>query len=165
MTRPPSLLRVMPRIPAKRVTQDDVDGTAAIDDRGTGDGEITCRDAPLADATAIDQDVHRRRHRRVAAEVRNRVGHQVRPHRKVGGDLETCQPNRAAGLQPARDEIAGVVAAQMGDVGQRWLGLSAQFRAILPSKQMTDRFLFWWRRLPGLRPRDRRLATDSSFRR
>ena len=107
------------RLPAQRVADHDIDSTAAVDDRRTGHCKVSGRNAPLADPATIDQDVDGRGHRRTAAELRYRVGHQIGPDREVGGDLEACHSHRAAGLQAARNEVADIVASEMGDVGQR----------------------------------------------
>ncbi|RMP05621.1 hypothetical protein ALQ29_05592 [Pseudomonas marginalis pv. marginalis] len=67
---------------------------------------------------AVDKQVHRRWHRSLTGKLRQRIGHQVRAHRKVPRQLHAAQAHRTAPGQGAADHVTGLVGQQLLIIGE-----------------------------------------------
>src|SRR5262249_57190637 len=80
--------KVVRRLPAERVGQDDLRGAGAVDDRHGAELEWTRGRIAAVAAEAVDVELNGRRDRRPAEELRNRERGEIRLQRELAVQLE-----------------------------------------------------------------------------
>ncbi|MNQ78096.1 hypothetical protein D3C85_929980 [compost metagenome] len=84
----------------------------AVDEGNVGQRVGTGLQIGAAGFVAVDEQVHRRRHRRLAGKLRQGVSHEVRTHAEIPGKLHPAQTHRIAPRQGTADQITGLVGQQ-----------------------------------------------------
>ncbi|MNI58016.1 hypothetical protein D3C73_1131090 [compost metagenome] len=115
---------------AQRISGDHHRFARPIDKGDVGQGVRAGLQVGATGFVAIDEQVHRGRHRRFPGKLRQRVGHQIRSHAKIPGHLHAAHAHRTAPGQGAADQIPAFESQQALVIGVAPGGVVAQVAVV-----------------------------------